>query len=285
MPLVNVKTLLRMADAGKTSVLAFICIDYNMVSSVIRSAEEKRKPAVIMLLPEHVTAYRAAAFKPFAEMVRTMAEAASVPVALHLDHSYSEQEVYQAIEAGFTSVMFDASGDTFERNVVRTRNVVNYAHSRRVSVEAELGSVGIAARGDNRKTDFFTDPDKAALFCEQTDIDALAVAIGNAHGDYPFVPSLDIERLVEINGKTDTPLVLHGGSGIPDEQLREAFSKGINKFNYGTDVLRCYDQAVRKYHENCQPPRSLDVLGLPQYVQDAMTELIRKKLELCRLNV
>lgn len=283
MSLVKAKELLCMADQANTSVIAFICIDYNMAVSVIRAAEQSKKPAIIMLLPEHVTLNKTADFAPFADMVKDMAEKASVPIALHLDHSFSEEEVYHAIDAGFTSVMFDASKDDLEENMRRTKAVVEYAHARGVSVEAELGSVGLAKDNDNEKTDFYTKPETVKKFCEGTGVDSLAIAIGNAHGDYPFPPKLDLKRLDEINAITDVPLVLHGGSGIPDDQLAEAFSRGINKFNYGTDVLRCYDQAIRAYHEAHQPADSLDVLGIPETVQKAMTEFICKKMELCKL--
>lgn len=283
MALENVHTLLRMADGRRTAVLAFICLDYNMVYSVIRGAEKTRRPVIIMLLPEHATIYGTTGFKAFAAMVKAMAEEADVPVGLHLDHSYLEEEIYQAIDAGFTSVMFDASREELERNILRTKKVVDYAHSRGVSVEAELGSIGSAAERENEKRNLFTDPELAAMFCQETGVDALAVAIGNAHGDYPYPPRLDLERLDEINRKTDAPLVLHGGSGIPDSQLGEAFFRGINKFNYGTDVLRCYDQAIRGYHQKCRPSKSLDILGLPAYVQDSITALVERKIQLCRL--
>jgi len=114
-------------------------------------------------------------------------------------------------------------------------------------------------------------------------VDSLAVAIGNAHGDYLQTPNLDLKRLDEIDAATDTPLVLHGGSGIPEDQLVEAFRRGINKFNYGTDVKRCYIQAIRSYMAQHEPPRSLDVLGIPAAVQQAMTGLIVRKLSLSKL--
>lgn len=283
MSLVNVKDLLRQADEAQTSVIAFICIDYNMAASVIRAAERCNKPAIIMLLPEHATVNKTAEFAGFAAMVTEMAKQAAVPVALHLDHSYGEEEVYRAIEAGFTSVMFDASRCELEENIRRTKAVVEYAHARGVCVEAELGSVGLAKDKANEAVDLFTKPEAVRKFCEETGVDSLAIAIGNAHGDYPLPPKLDLARLDAINSVTDVALVLHGGSGIPDEQLREAFSRGINKFNYGTDVLRCYDEAIRRYHDEHQPPTSLDVLGIPAYVQEAMTDFICKKMELCRL--
>lgn len=283
MSLVKAKELLSAADKANTSVIAYICIDYNMVASVIKAAEITKKPAIVMLLPEHVTLNKTADFEGFAAMVMKLAEKASVPVALHLDHSFDENEVRRAIDAGFTSVMFDASKDSLEENIRRTKAVVEYAHAKGVSVEAELGSVGLAKDQDNEKTDFYTKPESVKEFCESTGVDSLAIAIGNAHGDYPFPPKLDLARLDEINAITDVPLVLHGGSGIPDDQLAEAFSRGINKFNYGTDVLRCYDQAIRRYHEEHQPATSLDALGIAEAVQKAMTEFIVKKMELCKL--
>lgn len=283
MALVKALDLLKQADAANTSVIAFICIDYNMVRSVIRAAEKCGKPAIVMLLPEHVTLNKTAEFRGFASMVKEMAEASSAPIALHLDHSFAEEEVYSAIDAGFTSVMFDASRFELEENIRRTKAVVAYAHARGVAVEAELGSVGLAKDLANEQVDFFTKPEAVQKFCEETGVDSLAIAIGNAHGDYPLPPKLDLQRLDEINAITDVNLVLHGGSGIPDDQLAEAFSRGINKFNYGTDVLRCYDQAIRRYHDEHQPATSLDVLGIPSYVQDAMTEFICKKMELCKL--
>lgn len=281
--LVKAKELLLEAAEKNASVIGFICIDYNMVASVIAAAERTNKPAIVMLLPEHVTLNKTAEFKPFADMVIAMAEKSSARIALHLDHSFSEEQVYAAIDAGFTSVMFDASINSLEENIKRTKAVVEYAHARGVAVEAELGCVGLAMNNDNEKTDFFTKPEDVKKFCDETGVDSLAISIGNAHGDYPFPPKLDLERLDEINAVTDVALVLHGGSGIPDEQLAEAFSRGINKFNYGTDVLRCYNMAVRKYMEEHTPANSLDMLGVPETVQKAMTDYICLKMELVKM--
>lgn len=283
MSLVTVKELLLEGAEKNASVIGFICIDYNMAASVIAAAERTNKPAIVMLLPEHVTLNKTAQFKPFADMVIAMAKKSSARIALHLDHSFSEEQVYEAIDAGFTSVMFDASADGMEENIRRTKAVVEYAHARGVAVEAELGCVGLAMNQDNEKTDFYTRPEDVKKFCEETGVDSLAIAIGNAHGDYPFPPKLDLERLDAINAVTDVALVLHGGSGIPDEQLAEAFSRGINKFNYGTDVLRCYNMAVRAYLEAHTPAASLDMLGVPEAVQTALTDYICKKMELVKL--
>lgn len=283
MSLVNAIDLVRQADAKGAAVLSFVCIDYNEARAVIRAAERTGKPAIIMLLPEYVTKYSLNGFGEFAAMVRFMAEHTDARIGLHLDHSYNEAEVRRAIECGFTSVMFDASRDDLETNIRRTRAVVEYAHARGVAVESELGSVGLASERWGERADLFTKPDAAALFCRETGVDSLAVAIGNAHGDYLQTPRLDLARLDAIDAATDTPLVLHGGSGIPEDQLVEAFSRGINKFNYGTDVKRCYIQAIREYMAKHDPPGSLDVLGIPAAVQEAMTELIARKLSLSRM--
>jgi len=283
MSLVNAIDLVRQADAKGAAVLSFVCIDYNEARAVISAAEQTGKPAIIMLLPEYVTRYNLNGFGEFAAMARFMAEHTDARVGLHLDHSYDEAEVRWAIECGFTSVMFDASRDDLETNIRRTRAVVDYAHARGVAVESELGSVGLASERWGERADLFTKPDAAALFCRETGVDSLAVAIGNAHGDYLQTPRLDLGRLDEIDAATDTPLVLHGGSGIPEDQLVEAFSRGINKFNYGTDIKRCYIQAIHDYMAKHDPPGSLDVLGIPAAVQEAMTGLIARKLSLSRL--
>ena len=219
MPLVNAIDLVREASAKNAAVLAFVCIDYNEARAVVNAAEQTGKPAVIMLLPEYVTKYSLNGFGEFAAMVKFMAEHTDARIGLHLDHSYDEAEARRAIACGFTSIMFDASRDDLETNIRRTRAMVEYAHARGVAVESELGSVGLASERWGEKTDLFTKPDAVALFCRETGVDSLAVAIGNAHGDYLQTPNLDLVRLDEIDAATDTPLVLHGGSGI-QVQLR-----------------------------------------------------------------
>lgn len=284
MSLIREDEILHIAKKANTAVIAFICLDYNMVKAVIDSAEKNRVPAIIMLLPEHVTSKKIANFNGFAAMVKGMAEKSSAILALHLDHSYDEQEVFCAIDSGFTSVMFDASREDLDINIERVKNVVKYAHRHGVVVESELGAVGIAKDISPQSTDYYTKPEAVERFVNETAVDSLAISIGNAHGDYPFKPKLDLELLDKIRAITDIPLVLHGGSGIPDEQLEQAFSRGINKFNYGTDVLNCYDSAIREFHKEHEPSRSLDILDMPYYVQKKMSALIDKKMKLCRFN-
>lgn len=283
MSLVRVDQLLKMAQDNNTAIIAFICIDYNMVKSVIRAAEINQKPAIVMLLPEHVTKNQAPDMHSFVAMTKHLALNSEAVIALHLDHSFEERQINEAIQAGFTSVMFDASKEDLDTNIRRVREVVAYAHSKNVVVEAELGAIGLAKDMVSQRVDYYTDPEAVAYFVQETQVDSLAIAIGNAHGDYPMPPKLDFERLNEIQQVTRIPLVLHGGSGLPDDQLEKAFSHGIRKFNYGTDVLNCYDDAIRRYHNMHQPPQSLDLLGIPEFVQNQMIKLIGKKMELCKI--
>ena len=283
MSLVNAIDLVREASAKRAAVFSFVCIDYNEVRAVINAAEVTGKPAIAMLLPEYVTNFSLNGFAEFAAMVKCMAERSDARIGLHLDHSYDEDEVKYAIDCGFTSVMFDASRDDLETNIRRTRAMVAYAHARGVAVESELGSIGLAKDRAEAQLDRFTKPETVEMFCRETGVDSLAIAIGNAHGDYLETPKLDLHRLDEIDAVTDTPLVLHGGSGIPEDQLAEAFRRGINKFNYGTDIKRRYIESLHNYMAAHEPPRSLDILGVPAAVQRAMTELIVQKLRLSQM--
>ena len=283
MSLVLVKDLIEEAKGKNTAVLSFVCIDYNEVRAVIDACEQTGKPAICMLLPEYVTNFGIMDFAAFAGMVKAMAGETSARVALHLDHSYDEAEAKYAIDCGFTSIMFDASRDDLDTNIRRTRAMVEYAHARGVAVESELGSVGLARERTEACADRFTRPETVEKFCRDTGVDSLAIAIGNAHGDYLETPKLDLTRLDEIDAVTSTPLVLHGGSGIPEAQLAEAFRRGINKFNYGTDIKRRYLEALRACLSAHEPPQSLDILGVPAAVQKAMTELIVDKLALSNM--
>ena len=281
MALESVKRILRMADEADTSVISFICIDYNMVYSVIKTAEKANTPAIVMLLPEHSGKNNTFSIKGFAEMAKDLAAGVKVPIGLHLDHSYDYESVIGAIHSGFPSVMIDGSAGSFEENIALTGKVTETAHILGADVEAELGQIGLEAAEDGDNLKLYTDPKAAEIFCRETNLDSLAVSIGNAHGVYREEPILDIKRLEEINAATKTPLVLHGGSGIPDAQLREAFKKGINKFNVGTEFLGEYYNAVTDYtkmvEEEDNPFKLLDV---PMFVQERLERYLKGKLQL-----
>ena len=280
----HVKDIIRMADKANTSVIAFICMDYLMARTAVYAAEKTNTPALIMLYPEHVTIQKTTGRRGYAEAVKELAAEVRVPIGLHQDHDYTIESIRLAMDAGFESVMMDGSMHSLEENIRLTREVVLEAHQRNVFVEGEIGHVGTAADADNKNEDLFTKPDAAALFCKETGVDALAVSIGNAHGEYRETPHLDIGRLDAIRSVTDVPLVLHGGSGIPDDQLLVAFAHGIRKFNLGTDFLRRYYQAVREYALEFEAVKDpVKIINMPEYVQAKVQPWVEDRLRtLCR---
>lgn len=280
----QVPNILKLAQESNTSVIAFICMDYVMARSVVYAAEATNTPALVMLFPEHVTIQKTTGLRGYAEMVKELAGEVKVPIGLHLDHDYSLEAVTKAMDAGFQSVMLDGSAHSLEENIRLTQQAVRIAHARGSVVEGEIGHVGVAAEADNRKEDLFTKPEAAELFCRETGVDALAVSIGNAHGEYKQTPHLDFERLELIKDATATPLVLHGGSGIPDDQLLKAFSMGIRKFNLGTDYLRNYFRALKDFAAEFDPVADpVKVIQMPEYVQSKLQPYVENRLKtLCR---
>lgn len=283
MAFTSVKKILHMADQANTSVIAFICIDYNMVYSVVKMAEMTNTPAIVMLLPEHRSVNNTFSIHGFAEMAKELADSVHVPIGVHLDHSYEYEGIMKAIWQGFTSVMIDGSARPLEENIALTKKVTEAAHIFGVDVEAELGHVGMALYADGDKKELYTQPEAAKRFCDETGIDSLTVSIGSAHGVYVETPQLDFKRLEEINAATEVPLVLHGGSGIPDEQLREAFAKGINKFNVGTEFIGVYYSAIETYiKEHELDGNAFKMLEVPMFAQAKMEEYLAEKLKLSR---
>ncbi|MDO4632532.1 MAG: class II fructose-bisphosphate aldolase [Eubacteriales bacterium] len=281
MSLVPVKDILKMASDANTSVIAFNCIDYNMIYSVIHAAEKVNKPVLVMLYPEHAELNNTCNPETFAAAVKSVAEEVSVPVGLHLDHCQDVSYIIRAIKAGFSCVMYDGSMLPLEENIENTKLVVKIAHAFGVAVEGELGHVGVAAnKSDQANLDLYTKPEVAKKYIEESGADALAVAIGSAHGVYKETPKLDIQRLSEINAAIDTPLVLHGGSGIPNDQLDMAFVNGINKFNVGTEFFHLYHETMRKYTE--EHPDGAALFDYPKYAQGILMDYLVKKLELSK---
>lgn len=278
------KNLMHMAKKQHTAVIAFICMDYTMARAVAYGAEAAGKPAIIMLYPDHVKTFHTAGFAGYAKMAKELAEEVSVPVGFHCDHDFSKEGVLRTVEAGFDSVMMDASEYDLEENIRRTGEVVEQLHEKGVSVEGEIGHVGLACEGQETQKDLYTKPEAARKFCEETKVDALAISIGNAHGAYKETPQLDMERLEAIAEATDTPLVLHGGSGIPDEQLQEAFEKGICKFNLGTDYLARYYEAVEDFIKKSKEKKDpVKVIEMPEFVIKRLTPYVEERLRtLCK---
>lgn len=280
----HVSEILKMAEESNTSAIAFICMDYIMARAVVSAAEATNTPAIVMLYPEHVTVQKTTGLRGYAEAVKELADGVKAPIGLHLDHSYSLQAIMEAVEAGFASVMMDGSLHDLDKNIALTKEVAVQAHAKGVFVEGEIGHVGVAAQADNDKDDLYTKPDAAEKFCRESEADSLAISIGNAHGEYRQTPHLDLKRLEDIKAVTTIPLVLHGGSGIPDEQLLVAFSKGIRKFNLGTEYLGKYYEAVRSFtEENNGNPDPVKIINLPEHVQAKIQPYVENRMTtLCR---
>ncbi len=240
--LANLHDVLKKAQAGHYAVGLFNTIDTDMLQAAISAAEELRSPIIIgtaeVLLPY-------GELDLIAPSVVAAAKRASVPVVVHYDHGLTFDRCLQALKLGFTSVMFDGSAGDADRNMADTAQIVKIAHAFGATVEGEIGHVGEAAAGDNAVSDRYTTPAEAEQFIEKTGVDALAVAIGTAHGAYKEKPCLDIERLKQIRARVDTPLVLHGGSGLSDEDFRRTVQCGIAKINIFTDLCQAGIEGVR----------------------------------------
>lgn len=232
--LVSFASLLEGAEKGGYAVPAFNVYNMETVMGVIAAAEESRSPVILQtysrLLDNEEGYY-------VAPVILAAAERASVPVCYHLDHGASEKEVQRALRLGATGIMIDRSLYDFDENVEYTRRVVESCSYVGVGVEGEIGHVGVAANGDE-KTIAYTTVDEAVEFVDRTGVIALAVAVGTAHGRYKQAPKLAIDRIAEIHKATKAAVVLHGGSGVPDEQIKDAVKAGIRKINFGTDL--CY---------------------------------------------
>lgn len=231
--LANLNDILPRAAKEHYGVGLFNTIDTDMLEAAISAAEELRSPIIIgtaeVLLPY-------GELKLIAPSAIAAAKRASVPVVVHYDHGLTFERCMEALKLGFTSVMFDGSAGDSANNIAATREIVKIAHAMGATVEGEIGHVGEAASGDNETNDRYTTVKEATDFVNATGVDALAVAIGTAHGAYKTKPRLDIERLKEIHAAIPTPLVLHGGSGLSDEDFRNTVREGISKVNIFTDL-------------------------------------------------
>ncbi len=232
MPLVNLKELYDQPTEDRRGVGLFNVAGLEFAEAMIDVAEELSTP-IILGIPERFFAYYQ--LENAVHLCVDMAGRARVPVVVHLDHGKSFEYIMRALRSGVSSVMFDGSSLPYEENVARTAEIVRIAHSMGASVEGELGYVG---RGDFDSSDpsFYTKPEQAADFVARTGVDALAVAVGTAHGIYKTTPKLDFERLKAIRKKVDVALVLHGGSGVSDEDFRKAIACGIDKINVFTEI-------------------------------------------------
>ncbi len=240
--IVNLNEILKNAQKNKYAVGLFNTTDSDMLQAVINAAEETNSPVIIgtaeVLLPY-------GELDLIAPSMIAAAKRAKVPVAVHYDHGLTFDRCMQALKLGFSSVMFDGSAGDYETNIADTRQIVKIAHSFGATVEGEIGHVGQTESCDNDATDMYTTPEEAVSFLDATGVDALAIAIGTAHGVYKSKPKLDIERLKLIRSKIETPLVLHGGSGLTDDDFKNAIAGGIAKINIFTDLCVAGKNAIK----------------------------------------
>lgn len=252
MALVSIKEMLNKAREEKYCVGAFDASTIEMAMKIVEAAEELNSPVIIMGLKPDLD--NGDMLDYWLYSLRKMAEKATVPVCLHLDHARDMDFLKKCVDMGFTSVMFDASECSLEENIRITKEAVEYAHSKGVTVEAELGHVGDAIvsgelKADNsydNPEDYLTNPDEMKRFIEETNVDCLAVAVGTSHGVYVHTPKLDFERLDILNKISTVPMVMHGGSGTPDDQIKIAISKGICKLNIYSEMLSAYYSELKK---------------------------------------
>lgn len=252
--------------------MAINVVDMEQVKACIEAAEEEHSAVILNISPRQMKAHA----YPYimAPMVQNLAERAEVPVALNIDHGVNMEDIVTAIHCGYSSVMVDASSYDFEENIRRVSAVVALAHAKGISVEAELGHVGVAANADGQNADLYTNVDQAEEFVNRTQCDCLAVAIGTAHGSYPknMIPKLDFERLTELKNRLNIPLVLHGGSGAGEENIRKAVACGINKINVCTDLMNhAKDSMIKVLQE--QP--DIQYMEWHEAAEEAMKDFIK----------
>jgi tagatose 1,6-diphosphate aldolase GatY/KbaY len=262
MPIVTSEQMLLDAQAGGYAVGAFNAENMEMVKAIIQAAEELCAPVMIQTTPSTI---RYGTLDTYAAIVAAEAENASVPVCLHLDHGSSFELAMQAIYAGYTSVMIDGSKLPFEENIAVSKKVADVAGALGIPCEAELGKVGGKEDDLEAVADTNTDPLEAKEFVERTGVTSLAVAIGTAHGFYVGTPVLDKERLSEIGQVVDIPLVLHGASGLSDDDVRDCVKRGICKVNFATELRAAYTKAVRELLEqdaSVFDPKALGKAGI-----------------------
>ncbi|MDO4276210.1 MAG: class II fructose-1,6-bisphosphate aldolase [Eubacteriales bacterium] len=278
MPLVTTKELLLDAQKGGYAIGAFNVENMEMVQAVAAAAEELKSPVIMQTTPSTV---KYADLEYFYANVKTAAEKASVPIAIHLDHGSSFGLAMQALRAGYTSIMIDGSHDSYKENIAVTKAVVDACHPSGVPVEAELGKVGGKEDDlDGGDGNPYTDPQQAKEFVEKTGVDSLAVAIGTAHGIYSGTPKLDVDRLSEIRKVVSVPLVLHGTSGVPDEAVKECIRRGICKVNYATDLRIAFSKGVNAVlHEN---PNTIDPKKYNARGRDEVKKYVMSKIKVCQ---
>lgn len=276
MPLVTSEKMLADAQKGGYAVGAFNVENMEMVKAVIAAAEELHAPVMLQTTPSTI---KYGTLETYYAIVAAEAKKAAVPVCLHLDHGSSFELAVQALKAGYTSVMIDGSHEDLEGNIAVSKRVADVAKACGIPVEAELGKVGGKEDDLEAEADTNSDPAEAKEFVERTGVTSLAVAIGTAHGFYKGTPVLDKERVSEIRKVVSIPLVLHGASGLSDDEVRECVRRGICKVNFATELRAAYTAAGKKLIEekpDTFDPKKLGVVGM-----EAVKQLVIERMKVC----
>ena len=267
--LTNMKTLLAIAEERNCAIPAFNVYNGETAMGIIKAAEEANACVILQMYSRLFTSEEAEFISP---AIVAAAQRSNVKLCYHLDHGASDEAVARAIRYGCTSVMRDASALPFEENVATIKNVTRFAHDLGIDVEAELGHIGFAKDGVTAE---YTKVDEAVRFCEETGVEALAVAVGTAHGHYKQAPVIAVERIRELHEAIPAALVLHGGSGIPDDQMVAAVKAGIRKVNFGTDVCFAFLDAVHEVDRS--------IVGVDTYMKEPVQAVKRFALEKIKL--
>ena len=286
--LVTLKEIMEIAQREEKAIGAFDCTGLETVMAIIEAAEELERPVIIQFAELHEGVIP---FKIIAPIMLQLAEDAKVPVCVEYDHGESVASCKKAIDAGFTAVMYDGSALSYEENLKNTQEIVAYAHEKGASVEAELGNVFASKIGAGERSyvpemndvSAYTDPDMAKAFVEATNVDALAVAFGTAHGVYLEEPVLDLDRITLIREKTNVPLVMHGGSGLKKEEHQTAIKNGIRKINYYTYMVMAGGRAVADEVRK----KEGEILFFPDLAEvgkNAMKENVKEAINVFALN-
>lgn len=268
--LVGLKDILALAEKDGYCIPAFNVYNIETAKGVMNAAEKLRSPVILQFYSRLVTSKVA---NDVAPIIVDMANKATVPVCFHLDHGAGECEVVRSLRLGMTGIMIDASMEELEGNIEKTKNIVRICDYVGVGVEGELGHIGKAADGDENVVTEYTRPDEAKKYVDETGVCALAVMVGTAHGRYKKAPVLDIERIKEIKKATNVSLVLHGGSGVPDEQIQAAIKAGVRKMNFSTDLCYSFLDACRE--------RDKSIVGIDLF----MTEPIQRVQDFAEMKI
>lgn len=274
---VSMKDMLQKAHAGSYAVMAINCFNLETARTVIRAAESENAPIIINLYQDHLVQHCDSEL--ITPIVKVLANRSKVKIALNFDHGQEVLLLKKAIDDGFSSVMVDGSRFGLEGNIAMTKEIVNFAHPKGVSVEGEIGCIGATEGAEFTEHSMYTDPGEAVRFARETGIDALAVSIGSSHGNYPadMIPSFDFERLRRIKAMTGLPLVLHGGSGSGEKNIRQAVKDGINKINVGCDFMNANVAAVKN---RLQEDPDINYYDLVERVETDSMDIVRHYIRL-----